>query len=344
MYKTSKLKQSVIFFLALLLCILSGCTKTTPPPTQTTGFAMGSLVTQTLPAGTDATLSNEVLAQLNSLEKEISWRVETSSVAKLNAADGQPVPLPEETFALLQTAQDVANHSQNAFHPLLLPLSRLWNFDGEAFTPPTAEDVAAALAHTSADALLLTSSTCTAQLTDPDSAIDLGGIGKGAACDTALEVYRAQKLSSALVTVGGSVGVLGTKPDGTPWKIGVRDPNGDANTSLGVLSLTDQCVSTSGTYEKGATVDGIHYHHLIDPSTGYPVENSLLSVTVLHSSGALTDALATACMVLGKEASLPLLEHYKAQAIFIEKDHTVTLTDGLHETFRLTSEAYFLAE
>ncbi len=126
-------------------------------------------------------------------------------------------------------------------------------------------------------------------------------------------------MDRAVVSVGGSVGVWGEKPSGKPWYVALRDP--DSEGSLGEISIPSGFLSTSGSYEKQFTQDGVTYHHLLDPDTGYPADTGLLSVTVWSDSGVLSDALSTACFVMGMEDSQPLLEEFAQGAIFITEDH-----------------------
>ena len=163
-------------------------------------------------------------------------------------------------------------------------------------------------------------------------------MGKGAACDAALEAYAASGVDRAVVAVGGSVGVYGEKPFSQPWQIAVRDPRGEG--SLGTLSIRSGFVSTSGSYEKQFTENGKTYCHLLDPKTGYPAESGLVSVTVWSKAGALSDALSTACFVLGLEESLPLLDEFEAEAVFITEEHEIYVTQGLQEAFQLKSGDY----
>ena len=131
------------------------------------------------------------------------------------------------------------------------------------------------------------------------------------------------------------------------WRISVRDPDksvDDSDAGMGVLELSEGFVSTSGVYEKYFEQDGILYHHLLDPSTGYPAENNLLSVSVVAQTGVLSDLLSTACFVLGLDNSLSVLEHYDAQAIFITRDKEVYITEGLKDRFTVSSQAYTLKE
>jgi len=181
-----------------------------------------------------------------------------------------------------------------------------------------------------------------ASLSKAGAGLDLGGIGKGAACDEALRVYEKSGVSGAVIAVGGSVGVFGTKPDGSAWSIGVRDPAGDSAASLGMLQLQKGCVSTSGTYEKKREYEGITYHHILDPRTGFPAQSDLVSATVICDSGALSDALATACIVLGRQKAEALLAQYSAGYLLIGTDHVISAGGGAENRFVLSSGDYTL--
>ena len=172
--------------------------------------------------------------------------------------------------------------------------------------------------------------------------IDLGAVGKGIACDVAQNYLKKQKeVSGAVIAVGGSILLYGTKTDGTNWNVAVQNPRGQDGEAMGVLSLSGTTnVSTSGDYEKYFMQDGKRYHHILDPSTGYPAESGLISVTVVSDNGLLSDGLSTACFVLGKEKGQKLLETYGAEGIFIDQNKKVTVTKGLKDKFTILDEEY----
>ena len=133
--------------------------------------------------------------------------------------------------------------------------------------------------------------------------------------------------------------VYGSKENHIPWNIAIRDPFGEAGDVFGVLKLQDSCViSTSGDYEKNFEQDGVMYHHIFDPETGYPADSGLASVTVVCENGLISDGLSTACFVLGIEKSEKVLEQYDAEAVFIRKDGSFEVTDGLQEYFIVSKE------
>lgn len=326
-------------------------------------FVMGSYVRQTLwgPKSQDTML--EVCVRLAELEAHLTWRdfvgeESQRDVANLNHARGKKVEISSETGTLLAEAQELAKRSGGAFDPTIGPVSALWSFD-DSPSLPEPEAIAQTLPLVDYTKLSLDSEEYleavpnedgshtdslgvrypAASLAVPGMAVDLGAMGKGAACGAAVEEYRQAGVKAAVVTVGGSVGLFGKKPDRKPFRVSVRDPKGEG--SMGVLDLDGGFVSTSGSYEKYFEEDGKTYHHLLDPRTGYPADSGLVSVTVwCEDSGALSDGLATACFVLGLEDGMALLESYGAQGLFVDEAGIVTLTPGWAERFSLTGEGY----
>ena len=229
--------------------------------------------------------------------------------------------------------------SNGAFDITIAPISWLWDFDEDPHLP-SQETIASFLPKVDYTSLSLLEDG-TAALRKTGTALDLGAVGKGAACDAAVSAYQEAGVDRAVVSVGGSVGVWGEKPSGKPWYVALRDP--DSEGSLGEISIPSGFLSTSGSYEKQLTQDGVTYHHLLDPDTGYPADTGLLSVTVWSDSGVLSDALSTACFVMGMEDSQPLLEEFAQGAIFITEDHQIYVTESLKDQFALIVDGYTLA-
>ncbi len=302
-------------------------------------FAMGSYVQQTVWGGQDsARAANEAIVRL---ENEISWRVRDSGIARLNASAGKAaVSLGEEAASVMKEALALCQESGGALDITLGAVTQLWSFD-ENPRLPQADQLEAALALTGWRGLSLQGDQ--ARLARPGMAVDLGGIGKGAACDAAVESYQTSGVKRAVAAVGGSIGLYGRKPFGQPWRVAVRNPLGEG--SLGTLELEGGFVSTSGSYEKRFEAQGRSYHHLLDPRTGYPAESGLISVTVWHpESGLASDGLATACFVLGLGEGLELLRKSGGEGVFVDEESNVYLTDGLAGRFTLHAGEFHLAE
>ena len=305
-------------------------------PYEVTNYAMGTYVQQTVYGKNGQAGASAAANAISSLENEISWRVDGSEIQKLNEqAGGDPVKVSKDTFSILQASLDVAEETGGAFDPTIYPLSSLWDFGGDNQQVPAREEIDAFLPYVNYQDLALNDADCTARLAKELEAVDLGAAGKDAGVD------------NAVIAVGGSIGVMGRRLTQENWRISVRDPDksvDDSDAGMGVLELSEGFVSTSGVYEKYFEQDGILYHHLLDPSTGYPAENNLLSVSVVAQTGVLSDLLSTACFVLGLDNSLSVLEHYDAQAIFITRDKEVYITEGLKDRFTVSSQAYTLKE
>lgn len=327
--------------LLLILCILTGCSRQ-PVSYAATDICMGTVVNQTVyTVGEDETGNiTELVLRLE--EDELSWRIPGSTVAKLNAsAPGSSVSLSKELWEELLLLQEVSGQSGGAFDITLGCLIRLWNIDGQALTDsgetqiPTEEEIDRALEQSGYNKVLLKDGCITLE---GGIQLDLGAAGKGIACDRIGDYLKETDVSGAVISVGGSIITYGEKPDGSPWQVGIINPE-DTSRLLGTLSLTGEWyISTSGDYERYIEADGIRYHHILDPASGYPAESNMRSVTVVAKSGTLSDALSTACFVLGLEEGMALAAHFDAETVFVDRDGNIYLSEGIKDIFRQAEE------
>ena len=337
-----RLTAILVVILIFILTFIVVLHISTPDGFETTTYSMGTFVQQTVygaNAQEAASLAADAVAEL---EDQISWRVEESEVAQINQAAGKTwTQVSQTTYDILQEALLVSEKSGGAFDPTIAPLSLLWDFDNDPTQPPSQSLIEKMLPYVDYTKLRVDEEEMSFSFKSAGYALDLGAVGKGAACDAAVAQYAAGGADYGIIAVGGSIGTYGTKPFGAKWNIAVRDPAGEG--SLGSISIAGGFVSTSGNYEKYFDYEGKRYHHILDPDTGYPAESGLVSVTVVCDSGVASDALSTACFVLGYEDSLPLLAEFDAEAIFVLEDNTVYVTEGLAPDFQLTNENYQLA-
>lgn len=313
---------------------------------DSTGYAMGTYIMQTVYGKNGKAAADKASEEIHSLENAISWRISSSEIAKLNKNAGNgDVTIDGETCSILRESLDVAQKSNGAFDPTILPVSSLWGFGGGKPQLPADSKIKAAVKLVGYSKLEIGADGKSASLSCKGMGIDLGGIGKGAACDVAVKAYKSSGAGSGIVAVGGSIGAYGEKPDGTLWHIAVRDPASadDKSSAMGEINITSGFVSTSGPYEQYFVKNGKTYHHLLNPKTGYPENNDLVSVTVTAKSGALSDALSTACFVLGRDKGSELLKEYGAGGIFIDKKNKVFVTDNLKNKFKISKSSYKLA-
>lgn len=278
-------------------------------------FVCDTVVTITAYASQETV--DEAIRLCRAYERRLSKTIEDSDVWNLNHANGAPITVDSETAALLQLAKTVAEASDGAFDVTIAPASALWNFTKEPPTLPDAALLEETLRRVGDENLVIDGNTVTLL---NGAEIDLGGIAKGYIADCAASYLKENGVRHACINMGGNIVVFGGKPDGSPWTIGIRDPNGAPDESAEIIRLTDGVLVTSGNYERFFELDGVRYHHILDPQTGMPVQNGLASVTILAETSALSDALSTACFVLGEKAAKPLLDRFKARAIFLRQD------------------------
>lgn len=219
------------------------------------------------------------------------------------------------------------------------PLADLWDYK-HAHKPPPDDRIAAILPLVHYADLKLEPSSRTAGLKKSGQSLDLGGIGKGYASDRFMEVFRSCGVSSALSNVGGNVSTLGAKPDGSPWRVGIRHPRKDG--LLGAVDVSGSAVVTSGDYERFFLDDkGRRFHHILDPVTGYPATSGLVSVTIVADSAMTADALSTAVFVAGLERGVAILEKYpQAEAVMADDGLRVFVTQGLRGCFQASPDIY----
>lgn len=286
--------------------------------------------------GKDAkNVGTAVTSRIGKLENaSLSRYSAASAVSRVNANAGTFCEADSLVVSLAGRCAELSEKSEGAFSPLLGGVSDLWGFGTQNASIPDNEDLSIALT-AAKDGTIETNSN---SVKIPNGTLlDFGAVGKGVACDEARKVLEESDVERAVISVGGSVLLYG---EGQSFSVGVRNPLGSSNDCIGTLNLSETCVSTSGSYERNFTQDGKTYHHILDPKTGYPVENNLLSVTVVSDDGFLSDALSTACFVLGYEKSVSLLESYGAKALFVFKDKNIRITKGLSEHFELSDDSF----
>ena len=298
-----------------------------------TFLAMNTVAEITLYGGRAERALAAAEAEAKRLESLFSRFLPTSDIGLLNRAAGMgPVRLHPETFEVLSIARDCSRNTGGCFDCTVGPLVRLWRASA---LPPDERAIEAARKLTGFEALMLNKRGFTAAFPRTGQSADLGGVGKGYAADRMLAVFRRHGVRSACLDFGGNVALLGAKPGGIPWTVGVRHP-GRAGELIGVLEARNESVVTSGDDQRAVTgADGVRRSHILDPRTGLPAESGLLSVTVTAQSSAVADALATALFAAGmREGADFLLRYPGSQAVFIDRDAAVYLTRGLADRFR----------
>lgn len=317
--KCSGLKCLILAAFLFPTILLSGCGRQSTPVSDT-GFYFDTVITITLYEEDNKSLLDECMALAGHYEALLSPTVEGSDVWKINANPGTFITVDKDTLSLLQEALSYAEVSDGMVTPSIGALSSLWNFDSDCpQMVPESQAIQNALAHIDYHSIEIQGSRV--RLNDPEAVIDLGFIAKGFIADKMKEFLLSKGVTSALINLGGNLVAVGSKPDGTPFKIGIQKPFASSGTAALTLDLTDISVVSSGNYERYFEKDGRLYHHILSAETGYPVENELSQVTILSPDSTQADALSTLCFILGYEKAVRLLENYPdVQAVFITED------------------------
>jgi len=321
-------KQALALTLLPLL-LLGGCADSEQEAT-TEFFAMDTVVTARLPDTSDQVPLQQMQARIEELERTLSKTMEDSDVARLNRKRSLPLSeLSAETQSLLKTARQISAETDGCLDVTLGALSNLWGFGSDNQQVPSSEELEDALSHSGQANLLLTADTVSLQ---NGVLLDLGAIAKGYATDEAISLLRERGVQNAMLSLGGNVYVLG-QIDGRDWKVGIADP-AHPNQLAGTLTLSNKAVVTSGDYQRCFEQDGVRYHHIFDPFTGYPADNELASVTVIHDSATLADGYSTALFVMGLDRAMQFVRAQDGmEAVFITHNGEIFYTDGLQEVF-----------
>ena len=274
-------------------------------------------------------------AEIESLNDLLSTGLQDSEISRLNR-DGS-ASLSQEPLALLNRALELSDSTGQLFDPTIYPLVKLWGFYDKNYHVPTAQELSDTLPLLGADRIEVSGSTVTL---GAGQQIDLGGIGKGYASQRACEILENAGVTSALLSLGGNIQCLGSKPDGTPWNIGIRDPWSDTGALYAAVKVENQAVITSGGYERyfEDPQTGKVYRHILDPRTGCPAESGLSSVSIVTSDGTLGDGLSTALYIMGLKDAAEYWRQCGAafEAVFIADDGTLYATEGLKN--KITSQ------
>lgn len=322
------MKKSIAFITLLSASLLfTACN--TPQDDVITFSAMNTIMKiKTSGKGNAARKANqEVENAIVTLENLISTTKETSEVWKLNHNQGEMISVSADTVELATFSLKMAEESFGALNPCLYPVIKEWGFTTEEYKVPSPQVISELLNHTDYTKVKISENAISLE---KDMMLDFGAVGKGYAGDRAICILREKGIESALLDLGGNIQVLGAKPDGSEWKIGIRNPWGGE--AVAAVFVKDKAVVTSGGYERFfIDENGKKYIHIFNGETGYPVENDVSSVTIVCDSGLYADALSTTLVVLGKEKAIDFWKSHKDfDFIMLLEDKTLITTANLY--------------
>jgi thiamine biosynthesis lipoprotein len=282
----------------------------------------------TISACCEGSLLQEAMDRCSIYNALLSKTVEGSDVWRINHAGGKPVHAGNDTMTILKTAAEISDASGGAFNIAVGSVVNLWKFTSGEAKIPDEESLKASISNADYTKIRLEGDTV---MVPEGMEIDLGGIAKGYIADRIADFLRERGILHAILNFGGNVVTLGGKLDGTPWTVGLQVPFGEHGQKCwAAVPCSDGSVVTSGVYERGFYSDGVWYHHIVDPRTGWPVQNGVDCVTVCAKDSLLADGLTTALFVLGPEDGMKLAERFHVQAVYLERSGKITYTAGLN--------------
>lgn len=367
----SKRSRSHSRFFYLILCtvlvcpmlLFTGCQNTTGTSTATekepisiSSIKLNTAIQITIYDSQDKSLLDDCLALCDRYELIFSRTNENSELYKLNhrisdsavsnqTIETQTTPyqvngttntwhISEYLAALLSQGLSITRESDGAFDIAIAPLTSLWDFTAEDPKVPDDAAIQKVLPLCSSDGVTIDGQDIT--LPSDDIQFDVGAIAKGYIADRLKDFLVKKGVNSAIINLGGNVLCIGSKPNGTPFKIGIQKPFADRNETEAVMDIAGKSVVSSGIYERCFKQGGKLYHHILNPQTGYPYDNGLISVTIISDQSVNGDALSTTCFALGLKDGLKFAEKKGVQAVFITEDYELHYTDGFQDEINVT--------
>lgn len=290
---------------------------------------------------TDADVITDALDTIRQIERETTSLLSDgyeSDVERINENAGSvPTPVSDVVVEVIQAAQRIAVLSDGAYDPTIGPISSLWNFRSTDHRVPSRDEIDAALQHVGYNKLVLDTMRGEAYLTEYGAKLDLRAAAAGIAADLAAGELRSAGVQAAIIDVGGDILTVGSKFDGSPWRIGLQDPWGQTGDYMGIVELAGGAVGTSGVYEGGFDSDGQFYHEFLDPTTGYPSDTDVVQATVVSESATRSALLSRAFMVMSVGRALAIADSLpNTAAVLITSDRMVHASMHAERLFRIT--------
>ena len=332
-------KYCALFLAAGMILSATGCSKISLPGTAEDNsyskdlFAMDTYMSLTAYGENAEAAVEEAAAEITRLEQIFSTNIETSEIAQINGNGGGEVS--EDTAYLIEKSLEYYEETKGAYDITVYPLVYEWGFTTQNYQVPSQERISELLPLVGSDKMHLEGRTVS--FDQEGMMIDLGTIAKGYASQKVADIFASYEISYGLINLGGNVQLVGTKPDGSDWKVAIQKPDKDASDSeyVGVLSASDCAVTTAGGYERYFEEDGTLYRHIFDPSTGCPTTSSLKSVSVVTKNGVDADGYDTALFVMDFDEAVAFWQEHKDlfDVILITEDDTIYVSKGIADDF-----------
>lgn len=309
-------------------------------------YAMGTLISQKI--GQSIPKAQEVISEglklIHWLEKMMSFHDVHSQLNQINQQSGQSwVSIDDELFFIIKESKRYARLTDGLFDITIASLVELWQYYGKLKRVPSQFSIRDTLKKVDYEDILIDEESKEITLRQLGQRIDLGGIAKGYISNQVIQFYRQKGLQWGMINLGGNVALLGKRPDGESWLVGIQDPDQERNQCLATVGVNDTTVVTSGDYERLFLDHNLRYHHILNPYTGYPADSGLRSVTIIHPDGMLADVLSTTIFILGLEKGIELLQRFSdVKIVMVDQDKRIFISRNLVKQFQLIESGYSL--
>lgn len=340
-------KKVIIFLITTILIIsLVGCTKEkSKDPISRTELFMGTAIKITLYDGGSEEILDKAFKRVIELEDLVSINKSGTEIVELNENSGiKPVKLSDDSFNIIEKGLEYSKASKGGYDITIGPLVKLWSIGLPEAKVPDKNEIKEAIKHVDYSKLKINKDTNEVFLSEKGMMIDLGSIAKGYAADEVVKLLKEEGVKEAIVDLGGNIYTLGKKEGDKNWKIGIQDPNTERGNVVGAVETSNKSVVTTGVYERFIEKDGVKYHHILNPKTGYPYKTDIAGVSIIADKSMDADALSTLIFTKGLDEGLKFIENLDGvDAIFIMNDRKVYITEGIRDSFKLTNESFELA-
>lgn len=324
---------SILFVTLISILPISGC-EAKAPLVEEELYALDTIITMSVYTDNSKAVSN-AKAEIYRLQSLLSVTDENSDIYKINASPDNFVNVSDECFELIKTAIQVSESCDGNFDITVYPAAKLWGFTTSSYKVPSENELVEVKSSIGYNKIELDESTKSVKIPKGTS-LDLGGIAKGYIADRAADVLKEQGVTSALLNFGGNIKLVGSKPQGENFKIGVKAPF--TNGYFAILKAEDVTASTSGGYERYFEENGERYHHILNPFTASPAESDVISATVVGEKGEVCDALSTAAFVVGTKGIEDLCSAYPEYSFVLLTDRAVYISERISADFELTAD------
>lgn len=322
--------KNIIAAFILIPLLIQGCfPKTDQKSITRSGFFFDTLINITVYDTDDESILDDCFDMCDHYEKLLSMTVNGSDICRINNSGTEAVPVSSDTLKLIEESYKYFRLSDGMLDITVAPLSELWTKSRAQKVPPSDDDIKELLLHVGFDRIEINSEDMTIRKSSPNTMLDTGALAKGFIADRLRELLIEKGIHSAIISLGGNIVTIGSKPDGADFRIGIKKPFGSQDEISASLNISNMSVVTSGVYERYFEFDNRLYHHILDPRTGYPCDTDLLSATIISSSSLEGDALSTICLLYGlKEAERLINNTPGVEAVFITKDDRLHYSEG----------------